>query len=247
MFGISRKSRRSTKASQCHQLGVENRLETRCLLSTASLVGGTLMVTGTDKPDSIEVQLDRSGKTIQVLSGFHTMAKFNTSDVSLIQVNGLGGDDKIVISNRIKINAIIDAGEGNDNIATGSGSSILLGGAGDDTLYGGDSRDILVGGDGSDFLIGGGDDDILIGARTSFDEKTPIFVHMLKVWNSDDSYEVRVKSLYNGSEGTPPLTKQNVDSDGSLDNLAGNSGEDWFLTAGQPTKIEDQQKDEMVI
>lgn len=56
--------------------------------------------------------------------------------------------------------ATVDAGAGNDVVATGDSEDSLLGGPGDDRLSGGGGLDTLVGGTGADDLRGGGYIDI---------------------------------------------------------------------------------------
>ncbi len=64
------------------------------------------------------------------------------------------GDDTLVIQSDVFIQAVIDAGAGND---------VMSGGAGDDTILGQAGNDVLTGGAGSDNLYGGNDNDQLDG------------------------------------------------------------------------------------
>jgi Ca2+-binding RTX toxin-like protein len=76
---------------------------------------------------------------------------------------GLGGDDKITVSN----NAFAYGGDGNDELsflAGGTGWVILHGGAGRDVLRGGPRDDSLYGDVGNDVLRGGAGPDFLLGA-----------------------------------------------------------------------------------
>jgi Ca2+-binding RTX toxin-like protein len=245
MFGISRKARRSHKASQRNQLGVENRLETRCLLSTASLVGSTLMITGTDKPDSIQVQSDKSGQVIFVSDEAGAFAKFGAKGVGMIQVQGLGGNDNIFVSDLIKLPTVINGGAGDDALVSGSGPAIMVGGDGNDLLFGGAGRDILIGGNGQDTLNGGDGDDILIGGRFRYEDSPNILFAMQKVWNSADGYKTRVETLRHGVDEFPGMNFVSVYYDGNVDYLEGGAGMDLFM-AGPNTKITDQIKREMV-
>ena len=100
------------------------------------------------------------------------------------------GDDTIEVAPNVKVNLVIEAGDGDDKIATGAGNdrvdaglgddAVATGagrddlfgnagadrldaGAGDDVVYGGDGADELRGGDGVDFLEGGRGNDALDG------------------------------------------------------------------------------------
>ena len=87
---------------------------------------------------------------------------FDTGLFSRVEILGLGGDDRIDLSNLLKP-ATVDAGDGNDVVLGGSGDDSLLGGAGHDTLFGGKGHDTLRGGDGNDYLNGGRDTDQVFG------------------------------------------------------------------------------------
>jgi Ca2+-binding RTX toxin-like protein len=92
-------------------------------------------------------------------------------DVARILVFALSGNDQVVISGCVDVDAEIWGGNGNDYIEGGGGNDIVLGGAGDDVIFGGDGRDILIGGTGADRIVGDERDDILIGGLTAFDEE----------------------------------------------------------------------------
>src|SRR5439155_8562683 len=82
-----------------------------------------------------------------------------------VRVDALGGDDRVTLRN-LNVDAVVDAGAGND-VVDGSGvvagKLTLLGGAGDDTLIGGSGDDRLEGGPGDDTLVGGAGNDTLVG------------------------------------------------------------------------------------
>ncbi|MGH8079801.1 MAG: M91 family zinc metallopeptidase, partial [Lysobacter sp.] len=100
------------------------------------------------------------------------------------------GNDTINVAANVKVNIVVDAGAGDDQIVTGagndridggigndristgagrddvfgnSGDDVLDAGSGDDVVYGGDGADRLAGGDGVDFLEGGKGNDTLEG------------------------------------------------------------------------------------
>lgn len=100
------------------------------------------------------------------------------------------GDDVIRVAPNVKVNIVVEGGDGNDFIQTGAGDDRIDGGAGDDTimagegrndvfgnagndhieagsgtnvLYGGDGDDRIAGGGGNNFIEGGAGNDIIEG------------------------------------------------------------------------------------
>lgn len=132
------------------------------------VVDGVLMVLGTEGRDTIVVQSVRGG--IRVLMGGERFGPFD--DVETIVVDAGAGNDTVVITGNIRVDAEILGGDGNDTLIGGKGSDFLSGDAGNDTLIGGngndslsggDGRDVLIGGNGHDQLSGGAGNDVLIG------------------------------------------------------------------------------------
>jgi Ca2+-binding RTX toxin-like protein len=80
-----------------------------------------------------------------------------------------GGDDTVVFRNpeigrpAPSKSVYVDAGAGDDSIATGPGHDVVLGGAGNDTIFGDRGNDRLEGGSGADDLRGGVGNDTLSG------------------------------------------------------------------------------------
>lgn len=125
---------------------------------------GTLIVNGSSGNDSIALTIV-GGKAQASVNG--VTKRFNLSAVKRLQIAGYEGDDAITVNVRSR-SAMIDAGAGDDMIATSDGNDVLLGGsgrdritagAGDDTLAGGASRDILNGGGGTDTAFASTDDE----------------------------------------------------------------------------------------
>ncbi|WP_165073755.1 C2 family cysteine protease [Paludisphaera rhizosphaerae] len=110
-------------------------LETRQLMSTATLSQGILTVTGTNNADVITVA--DSGANI-VVDG-KSIAK---SSVSTIVVNGLGGKDTIVVASTKA--ATLNGGDGDDTLVAGSGRDVLNGGAGNNVYTGTIDADLIV-------------------------------------------------------------------------------------------------------
>jgi Ca2+-binding RTX toxin-like protein len=157
------------------RLGVE-RLEARDVPTTASLLGSTLVVDGTDRADYISVQLTGWQVTVSgaaIRDGRTYVSAIDASRVHQVVVHGYGGDDTINVSS-IKVPTMVWGGAGNDRIYGGSGGNTIYGDQGNDTIYGGSGNDWLVGGDGNDLIYGGSGDnwisgdagnDTLIGGR----------------------------------------------------------------------------------
>ena len=88
------------------------------------------------------------------------------------------GDDVIRVASNVKVNIVVDGGDGNDFIRTGAGDDRIDGGAGNDTIsagagrndvFGNSGNDRIYGGSGTDVLHGGdGDDQIRGGAGNDF-------------------------------------------------------------------------------
>jgi Ca2+-binding RTX toxin-like protein len=131
--------------------GLESR---RVLAAGVTLSGGVVTVEGTNKADKILVSL--AGPLQDQLSVVLNKSKhlFSLADVSELNINALGGHDKVVIADGVTLLAIVDGGAGNDHIKGGGGRNELFGGQGNDHLVGGAGDDVLVGGAGNDKLIG---------------------------------------------------------------------------------------------
>jgi hypothetical protein len=173
---------------------VPERLEARRLFAIA-LSNGILAIDGTDAADAISVTSRGSKLTVRVNADVQT---FKTGDVSTIMINALGGDDRVSLG-RVKIDSIIDGGDGNDRILGGRGDDVITGGNGDDLIRGGDGNDALAGAAGNDRLLGdNGDDDLAGGDGSDF------ISGGLGTDTSDASTDVitGVEDLGNGSDGS---------------------------------------------
>lgn len=100
------------------------------------------------------------------------------------------GNDAITVASDVKVNVVIDSGDGDDTIQTGAGDATIFAGDGDDTIstgsgnnyveagngddvvnggsgynviYGGDGNDQLNGGDGGNYISGGKGADQIVG------------------------------------------------------------------------------------
>lgn len=83
--------------------------------------------------------------------------------VRSFEVNAGGGDDKVVVSKRVRAPVTLRGGPGNDVLVGGGGDDKLIGGTGDDVLIGRGGNDALYGGPGNDVLVGGAGQDLCNG------------------------------------------------------------------------------------
>lgn len=151
------------------------------LLFAAVLADGVLTITGTERNDTIEVDLRDNGNLKVEINNVES--SFNYSAITRFVINGLGGNDSIEFNQRNAIlkGAEIRAGDGrdtvegtdardtifggagNDRLDGRNGSDIIYGDAGHDFIEGKNGNDKLFGGSGNDFLQGGGGNDTLNG------------------------------------------------------------------------------------
>ena len=137
----------------------------------ATIVNGTLTITGTPDPDTLALRL-RAGHpdTLQVDVGDNRSPDFafRRDRFSGIAVNVGNGIDAVRIDDAnggftdTEVTTL-DGGPGNDTLQGGVGGEVFFGQAGDDTLQGGGGADVLRGGDDADVLTGGAGDDHVFG------------------------------------------------------------------------------------
>jgi Ca2+-binding RTX toxin-like protein len=140
--------------------GLESR---RVLAAGVSLAEGVLTIEGTHKNDRIVVSVvGELGDQLSVVLN-KSQHLFSLADVSELNINALGGNDRVVIADSVTLLAIVDGGNGNDWLKGGGGRNEMFGGAGNDHLAGGEGDDVLVGGAGQDKLLGFGGQDQLEG------------------------------------------------------------------------------------
>ena len=151
-------------------------LEPRRLLAAAVVTAvlgddGSIVITGTRRPDEISVVEHAPGTQIyDVLANGTAVGQFGAANA--IRLDGRGGNDVVSVAPGITLSTNLLGGPGNDRITGGSGTDTidggkgrddLSGGAGDDVVSGGQGKDSLHGGDGSDRLDGGNGRDDLAG------------------------------------------------------------------------------------
>jgi Calx-beta domain/PKD domain/RTX calcium-binding nonapeptide repeat (4 copies) len=213
---------------------------------------GTLYVPGTDAADAIEVRAtNTAGTKVDVAVNGSVVASGSPTTVAVFARDG---DDTVSGVGPLQTRLILMGGDGNDtlNAATAVGPTVLVGGAGDDSLAGGAGRNILVGEAGADVLTGGSNDDVAIGGSVAFDGDPRALGKISKEWSQTKAtYEVRRDHLFGnlakGMNGPYLLAVGTVSDDGSIDQLTGAGGRDWYFDSlTTPDTLLDPASDETV-
>jgi hypothetical protein len=95
------------------------------------------------------------------------LSGFNTNATTII--NGLAGNDRIIIDLRLTTTLTINGGDGNDLIIDSEADNTLSGGSGNDHLVGNGGADKIDGGPGNDIIDGGPGTDTGAGTGTGTD------------------------------------------------------------------------------
>jgi Ca2+-binding RTX toxin-like protein len=151
---MSRKRRPRT-----HKAITPEVLESKTLLTTASLSFGELVIEGTDQDEHVAVLVD--GAEIAVSIQGRDGGRFNAVDVDAIRFNGYDGND--YFRNFTSLTVVAIGGEGHDTLVGGSSIDILRGNGGNDDLRGAGGRDFIYGNGGNDILRGSTGNDKLSG------------------------------------------------------------------------------------
>ncbi len=192
-------------------------LEKRRLLSVSLNSAGVLTVTGTNLADLIRVGQART--TVSVHEGAK-ITNFPLAKVKKLVINGLGGDDSLLVSSNVTVPASINGGDGRDSITGGAGNDSLFGGAGIDTLRGFGGNDSLSGGDANDILDGGGGADTFSGGAG---------IDTVDYSSRSDNLTLKIGAgPVSGAAGE----KDNILSD--VENLTGGSGNDLLVGSSAP-------------
>jgi len=164
-----------------------------------------LVVTTGSGNDKISVKNNTDGSLAVQVNG--KSYQLEMAKGQLLTLRTGAGNDVVDVASDVKVNLIVDAGDGDDTITTGAGDDIVYGGNGNDTIrtgagsdyveagngddvvdagagndvvYGGDGNDTLSGGAGNDYIEGGNGNDVLNGGTGQ---------DMLSGGNGDDRIE----------------------------------------------------------
>lgn len=133
-------------------------LERRDLLAADLGLDGVLVVTGTQKSDSVLITTDGHDVTVN-LNGEEVT--FHSHDLQKITIDGQQGHDEITIDEAVTIDVMAWGRQGKDTLVGGGGNDCLSGGNGKDHIEGQAGNDLLQGGNGKDWLDGGDGEDLL--------------------------------------------------------------------------------------
>jgi hypothetical protein len=201
-----------------------------------------LFVSGTTGDDIIAITPASSSGGVKVGLNFTSYGPFFPTGHVIIY--GLSGNDIIKtaphtfsgVITYVNVPLLILAGDGKDplNVSGCTANNVLVGGAGTDSLIGGLGRDILIGGVDADTLRAGSGGDILIGGTTIYDNNAAALASVLAEWSRTDiDYLTRIAQINGtmggGLNGSVFLNASTVQADGSVNNLYGGAGMDWYF------------------
>lgn len=198
-----------------------------------------LLVTGTPGNDTILIRPGSSNNKVIVVLNGTTLPQ--SSKVSRVIVNALGGNDTVTVDSRVVLPQLLYGGAGNDRLSTGGGPAVLVGGEGTDTLTGGNVRNVFIGGNGADTMTGGSVQDLLITGPTVYDapdavhERSLALIQAEWIWPTDQATRIghltgRTSGGVNGANRlTTTGAGRTVLNDTSVDVAHGLGSQDWFL------------------
>jgi Ca2+-binding RTX toxin-like protein len=124
-------------------------MERRTLFAATSLENGVLQVTGNETGDAITISTNATNEIVVDINGSTTPFVFD--EVTQINVNALGGNDRVVIN--VNKPTQIDLGAGHDTALGGDGIDTFLAGAGNDLIDGNRGNDVAHMGEGNDTFV----------------------------------------------------------------------------------------------
>ena len=127
-------------------------LEPRLLLHSFTLTDGILRLTGEKTSQELSVTLVGTNiqATLMENGSLHGQQQWAASSVKALYIFCDDGNDRVKVSNKIKAQAFIGGGNGNDTLISGGGNDSIGGAAGDDVMDGGPGADTMLGGNGFD-------------------------------------------------------------------------------------------------
>ena len=126
----------------------------------AALMGGALVIHGSNKSESLSVRLQ--GELIGVYRNELLLVQFDADLVESIVIDAHGGNDLVNVSSELTLAAVIFGGDGNDWLVGGGGDDAIFGEEGNDFLFGRGGDDELDGGPGIDLFFGGAGDSTIV-------------------------------------------------------------------------------------
>jgi Ca2+-binding RTX toxin-like protein len=175
----------------------------------------TLTITGTPANDTISFTSGPGAGVVSAAIGGVPTGKFMPT--GRLIAYGEDGNDQITVDEAIALTAILDGGEGDDELTAGAGDDLLLGGGGNDWLTGAAGNDFLAGGQEADRIVGGAGHDVLVAS-----ELTSHLTH-------NDLLLIAQQWAANRTEDSSTSDDVLDEVFGGFDSLTGSSGADWFI------------------
>ncbi|MES2788758.1 MAG: PKD domain-containing protein [Planctomycetota bacterium] len=129
------------------------------------LVNGTLNIVGDDSDDVIKIIRDAGTGNLRLFMNYEDMGLFIVTNG--INIEGQGGDDRVLIWSDVAAPAKINGGDGDDVLKGGKGADVIHGGAGNDIIVGRRGNDMLFGEAGNNIIRGGGGSDVIVGGAVA--------------------------------------------------------------------------------
>ena len=157
----------ATRTLALHRLAADNPTPGPIHLDAA----GQLVCIGTDNADEMRAA-NQNGDLVVSRNRADVARVFNPADVTMLNFQGLGGNDFITLASAGWFRTTVSGGDGNDkilgcdgpdSIGGNAGKDFISGGSGADRLAGHGGRDKLIGEGGADRCYGGSSGDWLIG------------------------------------------------------------------------------------
>jgi Ca2+-binding RTX toxin-like protein len=177
----------------------------------------TLTITGTPANDVISFTSGPGAGVVQAaISGVPTGRFMPTGRLIAY---GEDGNDTISVDEAIALTAILDGGEGDDDLFGGAGNDLLLGGGGSDRLTGAAGNDFLAGGHGADRIVGSAGHDVLVAGEVAS--------HL----THNDLLLIAQQWAANRTVDNSAADNELDEAFGGFDSLTGSSGADWFIVS----------------
>jgi Ca2+-binding RTX toxin-like protein len=124
-------------------------------VGSASIVNGTLVITGTNGPDVVDLGADATAAQVVFDNDVANAQHFPLADFNTISVSLGNGDDQFKEASAVLANKAltVDGGNGNDTIDSGDGADTIFGGNGNDTVDAGRGNDTVDLGNGDDTFV----------------------------------------------------------------------------------------------
>ncbi len=153
------------KVKAIDQDGGESEVVTKIVaIQGIDLVDGSLNIVGDDTDDVIKIIRDAVSGKLHLFMNYEDMGLFEVTDG--INIEGLGGADRILLWTDVAPNARINGGDGDDVIRGGKGDDVIHGGAGNDVIVGRRGADMLFGDAGSNLIRGSSGWDVIVGGAS---------------------------------------------------------------------------------